>query len=556
MKSHIHIIFLCLCLMLSSMPTKAQTISPPSPKHEIRAVWLATIGGIDWPYSYQEEKQKEELRQTLDKLKHSGINTVLLQTRVRGTTIYPSHLEPWDKCMTGVPGKAPNYDPLQFAIDECHNRGMQLHAWVVTLPVGKWNKLGCTHLRQEYPQLITKIGEEGYLNPEKEETGDYLAKICQEIVTAYDVDGIHLDYIRYPEKWKLRTPRSEGRANITNIVRKIYTSVKALKPWVMMSCSPIGKYDDLLRYPSNGWNARTTVCQDAQQWMKEGIMDALFPMMYFRDNNFFPFAIDWNEHSYGRIVVPGLGIYFLDPKEGRWILDDVERQLNVIRGLGMGHCHFRSKFFTDNTKGIYDLGCWFNATPALIPPMTWQSDKQPASPSSVSLRNGVLKWEVDNTATSQDLYLLYNIYASKTYPVDITKAENLMVTRWKEKLLHVQEGLYYAVTAQDRYGQESAPCQSVRDTDLSPHTNYPIHPTISSGKILLPKKESTFDANYVVIANLHGRAISAHPYQEDSIYIAHLPEGMYQIRAYDPKGRNHRIGFFSFKRKKKASPNQ
>ena len=177
----------------------------------MRAVWLTTIGGIDWPHSYYAEPQKEELRQTLDQLRRAGINTVLLQTRVRATTIYPSALEPWDGCITGTPGRAAGYDPLRFCIDECHKRGMQLHAWVVTIPVGKWNTTGCQQLRKKYPKLIKKIKDEGYMDPEQAATGDYLARFCREIVENYDVDGIHLDYIRYPETWKIKGSRAQAR---------------------------------------------------------------------------------------------------------------------------------------------------------------------------------------------------------------------------------------------------------------------------------------------------------------------------------------------------------
>lgn len=97
--------------------------------------------------------------------------------------------------------------------------------------------------------------------------------------------------------------KERGRANITAIVRKIHDRVKALKPWVKMSCSPIGKYSDLTLQWSHGWNAYETVCQDAEGWLRDGLMDELFPMMYFRGNNFYPFAIDWKENSYGKIVV-------------------------------------------------------------------------------------------------------------------------------------------------------------------------------------------------------------------------------------------------------------
>lgn len=130
-----------------------------TPKHEVRAVWLTTIGGIDWPHSYAQsarsiEKQKDELRRILDQLQSAGINTILLQTRVRGTVIYPSAYEPWDGCLSGHPGKAPGYDALQFAINECHLRGMELHAWIVTMPVGKWDAMGCKLLRKDRKSVV------------------------------------------------------------------------------------------------------------------------------------------------------------------------------------------------------------------------------------------------------------------------------------------------------------------------------------------------------------------------------------------------------------------
>ena len=137
----------CLAHQEPTQNSTSIVFSDQAPKHEVRAVWLTTIGGIDWPHSYAQsersaEKQKQELRNILDRLQQANINTVLIQTRIRGTMIYPSDIEPWDGCLSGFPGKSPGYDALQFAIDECHKRGMELHAWVVTIPVGKWNALG------------------------------------------------------------------------------------------------------------------------------------------------------------------------------------------------------------------------------------------------------------------------------------------------------------------------------------------------------------------------------------------------------------------------------
>ena len=459
MKAIIRFLFLFLLTLHASAQTS---------KHEIRAVWLTTIGGIDWPHSYATtpqtvRQQKQELTHILDQLQQANINTVLLQTRVRGTTIFPSGMEPWDGCLSGKPGTSPGYDALQFAIDECHKRGMQCHAWIVTIPVGKWNTLGCKTLRQKYPKQIIKIGEEGYMNPEMPQTANYLARFCEEVTQRYDIDGIHLDYIRYPETWKLKVSRSQGRANITNIVRKIYNSVKALKPWVMVSCSPIGKYDDLPRQTSAGWNANTTVCQDAQSWLRDGLMDALFPMMYFQGNNFYPFAINWKEFSYGRIIVPGLAVYMLHPKERNWSLDIIQREMYVLRQQEMGYAIFRSKFLTDDTKGIYSFTKDFNDYPALIPPMTWMGKRPPSSPGALTIQRGMtadrLTWNTTRNASPSE-YLLYNVYASEQYPVDTNDPTLLIATRRTEATLVVPHGgrtLHYAVTAVDRYGNESVP---------------------------------------------------------------------------------------------------
>ncbi len=386
------------------LPMIGKEKSSASPGKEVRAVWLTTIGGIDWPHTYAHDeytinKQKLEFVNILDKLKKININTVLLQTRIRGTVIYPSAFEPWDGCVSGNPGKSPGYDPLQFAIEECHRRGMELHAWVVSLPVGKWNALGCRQLRQRFPSIIRKIGEDGFLNPEMPKTAEVLADVCGEITKNYDIDGIHLDYIRYPETWKIKVPRQQGRENITYIVRKVHDRVKSIKPHVKMSCSPLGKYDDLARYSSKGWNARNTVCQDAQMWLKSGLMDQLYPMIYFKENHFYPFAIDWAESSDKGQVAVGLGIYFLDSKEGNWKIEEVKRQLNVSRAYGLGQCFFRTKFLLDNVQGIYDYLRIFNfadgwqtykslfSIPVASNPLS-ESSKQPSD--SISAHLG--KW--------------------------------------------------------------------------------------------------------------------------------------------------------------------
>lgn len=530
------------------------------PKYEVRAVWLTTIGGIDWPHSYAGsarsiERQKDELRDILDRLQRANINTVLLQTRIRATTIYPSAYEPWDGCLSGKPGKSPGYDALKFAIDECHRRGMELHAWIVAIPVGKWNGAGCVRLRKRHPGLVRKIGDEGYLDPEKPQTAEYLADLCAEITGNYDIDGIHLDYIRYHETWPMKVSRRQGRTNITNIVRAISRRVKSIKPWVKMSCSPIGKYKDLSRFSSYGWNAYERVCQDAQAWLRDGLMDELFPMMYFRGNQFYPFALDWNEHSYGRIVAPGLGIYFMSPREKDWPLSDITREMLTLRHYGMGHAFFRSKFFTDNVKGIYDFTAQsFNQYPALIPPMTWQSSARPSAPSGLSRRTledkvEVLSWTPTDKDTTR---IMYNVYSSREYPVNTDDARNLTVVRLRKSSLIIPHDptRHYAVTATDRYGNESTPLQERHTNPDTPETRITDRLLKCDGKTLsLPEKGSVLDAAFVTIETLQGHIVATRLYNGTVADVSSLPEGMYVLRSLGRKGVTHRLGYFVIRRR-------
>lgn len=559
---YLYIIFILFHLAVASYGQSFYAVNP-NPKYEVRAVWLTTIGGIDWPHSYAQsersaEKQKEELRAILDRLQKANINTILLQTRIRATTIYPSQYEPWDGCLSGFPGKSPGYDALQFAIDECHKRGMEVHAWVVTIPVGKWNSYGCRQLRKRFPRLIKRIGQDGYMDPEATQTGCYLAEMCREIVQRYDVDGIHLDYIRYPETWKFRIGKDQARGNITRIVEKIHQAVKKEKPWVKMSCSPIGKFDDLSRYWSHGWNAYTKVAQDAQAWLKDGLMDELFPMMYFRGDQFFPFAIDWKEHSYGKIIAPGLGIYFLDPKEGKWNISDITSELYHLRNIGEGHAFFRNKFLLDNHQGVYDfVTAHFNRYPALVPPMTWESNKRPQQPVTLCIEENegttTLRWDnslqyEDGTAIKTPS-IYNNVYASKEYPVDVHDARNLILTRTTRRQLTTRTGntpTYYAVTTTDGFGNESRAKQQNQTAVVKTTTRYgkACRLTTTGESIILPSSIHETDCQYIIIKNMQEQTVYITKPQNREINIKKIKDGIYTLNCVNYRNIEHTLGTF------------
>ena len=506
---------LCGKMMAQTEAVTSALYNQPQPKHEVRAVWLTTLNGLDWPRTKANdaagiERQKAELVDILNRLQRVHINTVILQTRVRGTVIYPSQYEPWDECLTGHPGRNPGYDPLQFCLDECHRRGMELHAWLVCIPLGKAAKqkqYGQESILRRQPTLCKTAGQEVFMVPGQTGTADYIAAMCREITEKYDIDGISLDYIRYPESVykfsddalykndtgsnpatdtgkRTSASRKRGRRtaapkataaelanwrreNITRIVRRIHDTVKPLKPWVKLSSSPIGKYGNLSRYSSGGWNCYNAVYQDPQLWLRENIQDMLFPMMYFQGNHFYPFLFDWLEHSYGHPVAPGLGIYFLDPREGKWTLNTVRAEMHTARRSGIGGMAFyRSDFLTRNVKGLYDC-CEdeFFPYPALTPTMDWMDTAQPKPQAPTQLRRTAdgLQWQGDAP--------LYNVYGSNLWPVDTERAENLLAVRvtghsfpLTGRALRMR---YFAVTASDRLGYESAPAQDVQNPQSS-----------------------------------------------------------------------------------------
>lgn len=553
--------FITLLLVIPSfLPVLSQ------PKYEIRATWLTTLGGMDWPRikagnASSIQRQQKELCDILDRLKAANFNTVLLQTRLRGDLIYPSSIETFAESLTGNTGRNPGYDPLAFAIEECHKRGMELHAWLVTIPAGNTRQvklLGKNSVVQKNRKICKLYRGNWYLDPGNPETKEYLSRIVKEITARYDIDGIHFDYIRYPEgadnfpdtdsfrkHGKGKDLKQWRRDNITDIVRRLYTDIKGLKPWVKVSSSPIGKYRDTNRYPSRGWNAYYVVYQDAQKWLKEGIHDVLFPMMYFKGNNFYPFALDWKENCSNRWVVPGLGIYFLSPDEQDWSLDEIVRQIHFTRQVKLnGQAYFRNRFLLNNTKGILDeLQENFYNAPALVPPMTWMDSIPPSTPAPLTLPSppslqllpdGKLRLNWQASTDNGVGGVVYHLYGSDTYPVDINNPQNLLATHlvsttydyrpnvpWRQKR-------YFAVTAADRFGNESTPLELNAASELD-------MPLLNKGDVLyLPQLEGAQGVKAYVAT---GEEVW-HANYASQLSIRSLPEGFYIVEVIDTEGKN------------------
>ena len=479
MKKYTLALILWGCLLIG----KVWAVDPP--KTEIRAVWLTTVYGLDWPHRPATtveavQAQKDALIDILDRLWEANFNTVFIQTRLRGDVIYPSAIEPMSSVFFGR--KKASYDPLAFVVEECHKRGMECHAWFVTFPVGtdkSVRELGRRSVVKKQPKLCKRHNGQWYLDPGVPGTTDYLLSLVKEIVNGYDIDGIHFDYIRYPEKatkfpdqrqynrsGKKRSLADWRRENINRMVYRLYDWVKSAKPWVQVSSSPLGKYNRIEQVPNAGWTAYESVYQDPKRWMQEGKQDMVVPMMYYLHKNFFPFVDNWVENSNGRLVVPGLGAYRIDQSEGDWEVTDITDQIDYSRYFGgAGAAFFRCGNVLFNPKGLYkELKEHYYKYPAQLPPLTWLNDSVPAAPEEIRVErvDDELRLSWDKPASEQQA-LTYTVYYSLKDSIRTDQAKCILATQVRENELYLpvkpgaEQGYTFSVTASTRYHIESKP---------------------------------------------------------------------------------------------------
>lgn len=341
---------------------------PETPRGRMRGVWLTTIWGLDWPKTSAHtpggvEEQKRSLVRMLDQFVELGINTVFLQTRMRGDLLYPNGIEPISSTISGTGVLPSGYDPLQFAIDECHKRGMSVHAWMVVYPLGT-NDHVQTLAKQgkgfwyNHRNLCIRQGNAWFMNPAEPAVRSYMGRLVREVVTRYDIDGVHLDYIRYPDgagsfddqkSFQLNNAKRLSKAqwreeNISAMLDTLHQVLAQTAPEVALSTASIGKYRKLPAPAPGGFFCKDDVSQDPKAWFQRGIVDFIVPMIYYKGDHFDYYIRDWDKTvaPYGSII-PGLGAYRLHDNS-RWKMQDIVNQLDTMARYKMdGVCFYRAE---------------------------------------------------------------------------------------------------------------------------------------------------------------------------------------------------------------------
>ena len=333
---------------------------------EFRSSWVITWDHID---KNKNQIQNVNTIQTImnNHLK-ANMNAVIFQIRQGGTAYYESEYEPWGH-YAGY--NHPGYDPLEIAIEEAHKKGLELHAWFNVFQTSSTTEGSPA---KEHPEWICRdqngspMTSYRSLSPGLKEVRDYTVKVAMEIVNKYDIDGLHLDYIRWNEHsnslrgqntvenelqrldgfisseeldqinnlsgrylYDYLHPYSAGtpegyssweewwRWSVTEFVRTLHDSIQDVKPHVKLSAAVLGKYN------WSGWQGYGSVFQDAALWYNEGYVDHLMPMHYhWTSNDQFIGMLENNCPECWRLFIsPGINsnrVFTVGP--GSYILDE------------------------------------------------------------------------------------------------------------------------------------------------------------------------------------------------------------------------------------------
>ena len=397
---------------------------PPVPR-EFRAIWIATVSNIDWPSKpgMNAWEQQVELLAILNKAVALNMNAVVLQVRPATDALYASSLEPWSEYLAGQMGRPPEpyYDPLTFAVDEAHKRGLELHAWFNPYrsrhPSAK-SDISSNHLSNTRPSLVRTYGRHLWLDPGDSAVRRHSVRVMTDVVRRYDVDGIHMDDYFYPYKERdsagatIDFPdsvtfdaylKSGGtlerhdwrRNNVDTFVREVYRAVKAAKPWVKFGISPFGVWRPGYPESIKGFDAYGELYADSKKWLNEGWVDYFTPQLYWpiaRQDVSYPVLLRWwiSENTKGRNIWPGnftsrVGGSGPDAWKTQEILDQIS--ITRLEGGATGNVHFSAKVFMQNRDSIVErLLAGPYAGPALVPSSPWL-DSIPPRPPRAALRN-------------------------------------------------------------------------------------------------------------------------------------------------------------------------
>lgn len=424
--------FVAAAFATAGVARAAAPASPPPAPREFRAAWVATVSNIDWPSKkgLTTEEQRREILLICDRAAELKLNCLIVQVRPATDTMYPSKLEPWSPYLTGTAGAAPKpyYDPLQMWIDEGHKRGIEIHAWFnpYRARMDAKSDVAPTHVSKTDPEIVLKYGDKLWLDPGEPKAAQRSLDVFNDVTRRYDVDGIHIDDYFYPYPVKDEVTKQEipfpddaswnrykrsnpvrpnpaatnpaqaeqmaradwRRQNVNQLVERIYTSTKQIKPHVKFGISPFGIGRKGKVPGISGLDQYEALYADAALWLQKGWCDYFVPQLYWpiaKKEQSFPVLLDYwrSENFQNRHIWPGLFTAQMFEKTPKGFEpDEIVRQVRVTReGANPGHAHFSMRaFYGDRLSLTTTLKREIYQTPALVPASPWLDSAPPPKP--------------------------------------------------------------------------------------------------------------------------------------------------------------------------------
>lgn len=464
-------------------------------KREFRAAWIQCVNGQF--KGVGTEAMQKTLTYQLNELQKDGCNAIIFQVRPECDALYESELEPWSYYLTGKQGQKPNpyWDPLQWMIDECHRRGMELHAWInpYRAKTKSPHENAANHVIVRHPEWTFEYDGLTLLNPAFKACRDYICDVVRDILERYDVDGLHIDDYFYPypvagveipDEAQFRED-SNGiqdrgdwrRYNVNLFIQQVYETIHSVKPWVKFGVSPFGIYRNQKSDPNgsrtNGLQNYDQLYADVLLWDANGWMDYCVPQLYWEIGNK---AADydelihwWNRHMTRTAFYIGEDVErtvkFADPSNKSQHQLAAKMALHAELPRIQGTVLWYAKAAVDNVGNYGTLlrnNYW--RTPALQPLMPHIDKKAPKAPRKlkvVRMDDGeqVLFWTAPKGRGWKDeavKYVVYRFEQGEHLNIDDPSKIVKITTDCLYPLPADQTGRYtYVVTALDRMQNES-----------------------------------------------------------------------------------------------------
>ncbi len=434
-KSDLHSSFITICLICFLLSYTEGVTQPTTPDREFRASWVTTTWGLDWPDpNHSPARQREELKEIFDQHVKQGMNAVVFQVVGRGDAVYPSERLPWSYILTGEPGQNPGWDPLEYAVEEAHKRGLELHAWFNVFAVS-YNSFADSPLnsdqpnvRYTHPEWVSSVtddldNEHLWLNPGIPEAREWQVQNVMEIVENYDVDAVHFDRIRYytggyeedQELFDENNP--EGfididdwrRYNVTEFIREASERIYDIKPWVKIGAAVSSHYN---QESSNGWPASygySEVFADSRHWGEIGYADYLSPMNYWDMVN--PPYFDYITRDWAAVSGDDYMVFMGTGPYKQSVLNELPGQIDVVREEALeGQLHYRYSNIAgggDSYGGRYTDQVLVPSAPARSMDAPEAVEQVQAEPTGDSLQ---ISWRAPGNTGNSESRLKFAVY--------------------------------------------------------------------------------------------------------------------------------------------------